>query len=173
MNEVKLWTPLLKTSSAGVGNASSGGTPASVGHSYAFGNTEEKARRLNMGCKARGQPGQPFSHKTGHGYVKAHRGFYHDAIFVKRNNFNLLLHETFGGGFSPTAVLKLRRLARKVARQRRPHGLLAQVLALFYVPPCRAHLSLCCARREPRHSLSPGNPVCTSRARVNRAPGPK
>ena len=92
------------------------GTPASVGHSYAFGNTEEKARRLNMGCKARGQPGQPFSHKTGHGYVKAHRGFYHDAIFVKRNNFNLLLHETFGGGFSPTAVLKLRRLARKVAR---------------------------------------------------------
>ena len=35
---------------------------------------------------------------------------------VKHNNFNLLLHETFGGGFSPTAVLKLRRLARKVAR---------------------------------------------------------
>merc|ERR1711965_342360 len=29
------------------------------------------------------------------------------------------------------------------------------------------------ARRDPRHSLSPGNPVCTSRARVNRAPGPK
>ena len=27
----------------------------------------------------------------------------------------------------------------------------------------------CCARREPRHSLSPGNPVCTSRAPVNRA----
>ena len=130
-----------------------------------------------MGCKARGQPSQPFSHKTGHGYVKAHRGFYHDAIFVKRNNFNLLLHETFGGGFSPTAVLKLRRLARKVARGSvdRTAYLLAQVLALFYfyVPPCRAHLSLCCARREPRHSLSPGNPVCTSRARVNRAPGPK
>ena len=40
-----------------------------------------------MGCKARGQPGQPFDHKNGHGYVKAHRGFYHDAIFVKRNNF--------------------------------------------------------------------------------------
>ena len=48
-----------------------------------------------MGCKARGQPSQPFSHKTGHGYVKAHRGFYHDAIFVKRNNFNLLLHNSF------------------------------------------------------------------------------
>ena len=70
VNEIKLWTPLLKTSSPGVGNASSGGTPASVGHSYAFGNTEEKARRLNMGCKARGQPSQLFSHKTGHGYVR-------------------------------------------------------------------------------------------------------
>ena len=55
-----------------------------------------------MGCKARGQPGQPFDHKSGHGYVKGHRSLYHDAIFVKRNNFNLLLHETFGGGFSPT-----------------------------------------------------------------------
>ena len=42
VNEIKLWTPLLKTSSTGAGNASSeressGGTPASVGHSYAFG----------------------------------------------------------------------------------------------------------------------------------------
>ena len=37
-----------------------------------------------MGCKARGQPGQPFDHKNGHGYVKAHRGFYHDAIFVNQ-----------------------------------------------------------------------------------------
>ena len=37
VNEIKLWTPpprpLLKTSSPGFGNASSGGTPASVGHS--------------------------------------------------------------------------------------------------------------------------------------------
>ena len=53
---------------------------------------------------------------AGHGYVKAHRGFYHDAIFVKRNNFNLLLHETFGGGFSPPAVAKINRLARKAQR---------------------------------------------------------
>ena len=28
----------------------------------------------------------------------------------------VLLHETFGGGFSPTAVLKLSLLARKLAR---------------------------------------------------------
>ena len=77
---------------------------------------DDQSRQNNMGCKARGQPCQPYSLKTGHGYVKAHRGFYHDAIFVKRNNFNLLLHETFGGVFSRTVVLKLRRLARKVAR---------------------------------------------------------
>ena len=63
--------------------------------------------RAGLGCPTKTKPGQPFDHKNGHGYVKAHRGFYHDAIFVKRNNFNLLLHETFGGGFSPTAVLKL------------------------------------------------------------------
>ena len=57
--------------------------------------------------------------------------------------------------------------ARTTTRQRRPHGLLAQVLALFYVPPCRAHLSLCCARREPRHSLT-WQP-CQSSARLARA----
>jgi len=46
------------------------------------------------------------------------RGFYHDAIFVKRNNFNLLLHETFGGGFSPTAVQAAPPRAQSRARQR-------------------------------------------------------
>ena len=35
---------------------------------------------------------------------KQNRGFYHDAIFVKRNNFNLLLHETFGGGASRSTL---------------------------------------------------------------------
>ena len=124
--------------------------------------------------KSSGQPGHPFSHKTGHGYVKAHRGFYHDAIFVKRNNFNLLLHETFGGGFSPTAVLKLRRLARKVARGSVDRTAYSPTSRFLLCPTVQsASRSLCCARREPRHSLSPGNPVCTSRARVNRAPGPK
>ena len=135
---------------------------------------ERETFRSQTRCKARGQPGQPFSHKTGHGYVKAHRGFYHvhDAIFVKRNNFNLLLHETFGGGFSPTAVLKLvRRLARKVARGSvdRTRPTRPSTRSLLCHTMQSASLSLCCARREPRHSLPPGNPVCTSRARVNLA----
>ena len=78
-----------------------------------------------MGCKARGQPGQPFSHKTGHGYVKAHRGFYHDAIFVKRNNFNLLLHETAAAPrpppFSSCAASRAKsRAAALTARPTRP-----------------------------------------------------
>ena len=44
VNEIKLWTPLLKTSSPGVGNASLEWRHARLrcGHSYAFGNTEEK-----------------------------------------------------------------------------------------------------------------------------------
>ena len=96
--------------------------------------------------RVRAPSNPPEQHQTGHGYVKAHRGFYHDAIFVKRNNFNLLLHETFGGGFSPTAVLKLRRLARKVARgsdDRTAYS--AQVLASLLCPTMQsASLSLLC-----------------------------
>ena len=57
-----------------------------------------------------------FDHTTGQGYVKSQRGHYHDGIFTKRNKFNLLLHETFGGGFSPPAVAKINRLARKAQR---------------------------------------------------------
>ena len=61
-----------------------------------------------MGCKQRGFRGQrAFDHTTGQGYVKSQRGHYHDGIFGKRNKFNLLLHETFGGGFSPPALAKI------------------------------------------------------------------
>ena len=34
-------------------------------------------------------------------YVKGKKGAYHDALFVKRNRVDLLLHEDLGGGFSP------------------------------------------------------------------------
>jgi len=75
-----------------------------------------------MGCKARGQSGQPFSHKTGHGYVKAHRGFYHDAIFVKRNKLQPGCNTRRSAAASrPPPVLKLPRApprAQSRARQR-------------------------------------------------------
>ena len=54
-----------------------------------------------------------FNHKTGKGYVKGKKGDYHDALFVKRNRVDLLLHEDLGGGFSPPAAHKIRRLGRK------------------------------------------------------------
>ena len=48
---------------------------------------------MDDGCGwMEGGPGRP--------YVKSQRGHYHDGIFGKRNKFNLLLHETFGGGLS-------------------------------------------------------------------------
>jgi len=49
VNEVKLWTPHLKTSSPGVGNASSGGTRGGFGYSDRLGEqvgTPSMARRL-------------------------------------------------------------------------------------------------------------------------------
>ena len=110
------WTPLRGGLPVGVGRTATGGKlPGSVGDKFAFGNTEERARLANMGCKQRGfcgQRGERSDHTTGQGYVKSQRGHYHDGIFTKRNKFDLLLHETFGGGFSPPAVAKINRLAR-------------------------------------------------------------
>jgi hypothetical protein len=45
--------------------------------------------------------------------VKGKKGDYHDALFVKRNRVDLLLHEDLGGGFPPPAAHKIRRLGRK------------------------------------------------------------
>ena len=80
-----------------------------------------RIRASTVGSASRGIADRkriPYWYSRGGPLPPAHRGFYHDATFVKRNNFNLLLHETFGGGFSPTAVLKLRCLARKISLSR-------------------------------------------------------
>ena len=70
ISEVKLWTPLRGGLPVGVGRADTGGNPGSVGDKFAFGNTEERARLANMGCKQRGFRGQrAFDHTTGQGYV--------------------------------------------------------------------------------------------------------
>ena len=81
---------------------------------------------------------------------------YHDAILTRSlssaTTFNLLLHETFGGGFSPTAVLKLRRLARKVARSSVDRTAYSPKYSLSFMSHHMqsASLSLLCRRREPR-----------------------
>ena len=40
-------------------SAKNGGTPTSVGHKYAFGNTEERLRLQKLGCTKRGHPSVP------------------------------------------------------------------------------------------------------------------
>ena len=117
-NEVKCFATLKKSGSTGRGGVN-GGTAAKVGHKYLFGNTEEQCRVDNLGCAPRGRPADgPLNHKTGKGWVKGKRGDYHDALFVKRNRVEVLLHEDIGGGFSPPAAHKIRRLGRKS----REHG---------------------------------------------------
>ena len=113
ITEIKVCTPVAASHAAGRGSAVNGGTPTSVGHLHAFGNTEEKLRLVNLGCRERGHPSQPpLDHATGRGWVKARRGCYHDALVRKRSTVCLTLHESIGGGFSPPAAARLHSLAR-------------------------------------------------------------
>jgi len=66
------------------------------GDTHAFGNTEESLIRANKGVRARGGAGR-WSSASGTGRVEAHQGAYHDAIYVKRNEFWLVIMNVFGG----------------------------------------------------------------------------
>ena len=111
-NELKVFSSMTKTRRMGRGSAKRGGTEQDVGHNYAFGNTEEKARYDNLGCKPRGRRCDGyFNHKTGKGWVAGHRGHYDDALRVKKNIVCILLHET-SSGFSPPSATKIRRMGR-------------------------------------------------------------
>ena len=69
-----------------------------------------------LGTRQRAVPAVgPYDHKTGTGYVKAHRGDYADAICNRKARVKLLCHEIFGG-MSSYAARHLRRLARDAAR---------------------------------------------------------
>ena len=62
-----------------------GGSPASVGHKIAFGNTLETLHRKILGIDARGSPADgPLDHHTGKGCVAEHRGNYYDALKIKK-----------------------------------------------------------------------------------------
>ena len=62
-----------------------------MGHTHAFGSTEEPLRRTVFGCLARGPPSGPrFVHATGEGHVPFHKGDYHDALRHKNNQVALL-----------------------------------------------------------------------------------
>ena len=83
---------------AGLGSRAKGGTWASTGHLYAFGNTEEKYHLKVFGIRGVGREGdKPFDHTTGEGWIATRRGDYHDALHVKHNIVRLLLVEASGG----------------------------------------------------------------------------
>ena len=69
-----------------------------MGHLVAFGCTEEKLIHTIFGCKERGMPSDgAFRHATGEGWVKAHKGHYHDALHVKKNMTVGIIADDFGG----------------------------------------------------------------------------
>jgi len=86
--------------------------PASIGHTHGFGNTEEKLRITILGVAGRGRVGDaPFDHSTGRGWMKAVRGHYHDALYVKKNSVVPLITES-SGGIAPHGYAHLKMLAR-------------------------------------------------------------
>ena len=111
-----------------------------VGHTHAFGSTEEALRRTVFGCLERGLPSGPgFDHTTGKGHVPFYKGDYHDALRHKNNQVALLLVESFGGIASGGARL-LRFLSRRASDKKRgrdgtkyskfhPHNYLSHHLA--------------------------------------------
>ena len=111
--EVKVPTPLKATYHAGIGSRDGGGAPASVGHTYGFGSTEEEYRLLILGTSERGRRSDgPLVHATNTGWVKKKRGHYYDALFVKKNKVVPFIVEAMGG-ITPHAMAHLRYLARR------------------------------------------------------------
>ena len=137
--EAKVPSPLTKTHRKGKGSKLGGGKPASIGHLYAFGNTEEFYRRDILGCRRRGRKSDPvFDHATGKGYVAAFEGSYHDALVVKKTRVIPLIVETTGG-IAPHALAHIGYLSRraegKSARSRdgTKYGLSRTSTRSFYV----------------------------------------
>ena len=66
------------------------------GSTHSFGNTEERLIWANRGVRAR-MGDHKWSNATGGGRVDAKQGEYHDAIYVKRHEFWLVVMNLFGG----------------------------------------------------------------------------
>ena len=80
----------------GVGSKKNGGTYASVGHRYAFGNTHERYRMLILGTRRRGRKRDgPLNHKTGRGWSRYRTGAYEDGM-QKGARVTVLLTESTG-----------------------------------------------------------------------------
>ena len=103
--EVKVWNSIRRA-----GDAAPGPT-VHRGATHAFGNTEECALYQNLGVAAR-DGDAAWSNVVGAGKVKAHKGFYDDALTAKGNTVNVRLHNIFGG-LAPGAMRDLRDLGRR------------------------------------------------------------
>ena len=111
--EFKVPSPLVKSRSAGTGGRDGNGQPATVGHLYGFGSTEEKYRLKILGCRRRGRKHDPaFNHWTGRGRVDEQRGDYFDALFVKKSRVIPMIIEVFGG-ITPHALAHVSHLAKR------------------------------------------------------------
>ena len=80
--------------------------------------TEERAIHMNVGVKGQGADGEArvWDPASGTGRVRPHRGVYHDAIHIKRNEFVLFLVSLFGG-LAPGAVAHMYTLKARAAAQ--------------------------------------------------------
>ena len=107
--EWKAYSPLVQVSTSPPMDTSYRGS------THAFGNTEEHLRRANIGVKAQ-EGDQRWDNAKGTGKVRAHKGLYHDAIHVKRNEFWLAIAEIFGG------LNKVARRLFKLYKERARHG---------------------------------------------------
>ena len=108
--EVKAYSDLLLKGSRGEHETSVRGS------THAFGNTEERLIRSNVGVVARGAEGdQRWDPASGTGRVAYHKGVYDDAIRVKRNTFVLFLVNLFGG-LAPGATRHMYVLAERARR---------------------------------------------------------
>ena len=108
--EFKAWNDLVSRGSAA--------ETTNGGQTHAFGNTEERAIHMNLGVKGQGVEGEAcvWDPTSGTGRVKPHRGAYHDAIHVKRNQLVLFLVSLFGG-LAPGAVAHMYTLKARAAAQ--------------------------------------------------------
>ena len=95
--EIKVPIPTKAEYCAGHSQRGTSSSPATVGHLYGFGNTEEIYNLKVHGHKGCGKEGDaPFNHATKEGWIRPHDGQYRDA-HLKRNSVTMLLVETSGG----------------------------------------------------------------------------
>ena len=99
--EIKVYTPLKLVHN--------------VGHTHAFGNTEEDLRVKILGCKEVGNASHGrFDHKTGRGHIKGQVGHYSDALSKGSTVIPVIMEPL--GGLCPHALAHLRHLAWRASK---------------------------------------------------------